>query len=142
MNTGLIWGLNHFTSDDVYTRKTFPNCKTEDVYTRFPVTLADMPFSRSPAGHVCETPDKRHCKERSSPLFLWIFAESIYPTPVGPTVRPARNVNREIFLHNQEGFCVGKFGRVVDEVVLDNQPLRKHFRRSRLRYKRQVLLKI
>ena len=28
-------------------------------------------------------------------------------------VRPARNVNREIFLHRQEGFCVGKVGRVV-----------------------------
>ena len=30
------WALiNHFASVDVYTRKTFPNCKTEDVYTRF-----------------------------------------------------------------------------------------------------------
>ena len=57
-------------------------------------------------------------------------------------VRPARNVNREIFLHRQEGFCVGKFGRVVDQAVLDNRPLLKHFRRSRLRYKRQALLKI
>ena len=57
-------------------------------------------------------------------------------------VRPARNVNREIFLHRQEGFCVGKFGRVVDQAVLENRPLRKHFRRSRLRYKRQALLKI
>ena len=27
--------INHFASVDVYTRKTFPNCKTEDVYTRF-----------------------------------------------------------------------------------------------------------
>ena len=27
--------FNHFASVDVYTRKTFPNCKTEDVYTRF-----------------------------------------------------------------------------------------------------------
>ena len=57
-------------------------------------------------------------------------------------VRPARNVNREIFLHCQEGFCVGKFGRVVGQAVLDNRPLRKHFRRSRLHYKRQALLKI
>ena len=57
-------------------------------------------------------------------------------------VRPARNVNREIFIHCQEGFCVGKFGRVVDQAVLDNRLLRKHFRRSRLRYKRQALLKI
>ena len=57
-------------------------------------------------------------------------------------VRPARNVNKEIFIHCQEGFCVGKFGRVVDQAVLNNQPLRKHFRRSRLRYKRQALLKI
>ena len=27
--------FNHFASVDVYTRKAFPNCKTEDVYTRF-----------------------------------------------------------------------------------------------------------
>ena len=53
-------------------------------------------------------------------------------------VRPARNVSREIFIHCQEGFCVGKFGRVVDVVdqaVLENLPLRKHFVRQRLRYK-------
>ena len=47
-------------------------------------------------------------------------------------VRPARNVNREIFLHCQEGFCVGKFACVVDQAVLDNRPLHKHFRRYRL----------
>ena len=41
-----------------------------------------------------------------------------------------------------EGFCFGKFGRVADQAVLDNQPLRKHFRWTRLRYKRQALLKI
>ena len=57
-------------------------------------------------------------------------------------VRPAGNVNRELFLHCQEGFCVGKFGHVVDQAVLENWPLHKHFRRSRLRYKRQALLKI
>ena len=57
-------------------------------------------------------------------------------------VWPARNVNREIFLHCQEGFYVGKFDCVVDQAVLDNRPLRKHFRRSRLPYKRQALLKI
>ena len=28
-------------------------------------------------------------------------------------VRRARNMNRKIFLHRQEGFCVGKFGRRV-----------------------------
>ena len=71
--------FNHFALDDVYTRKTSPNCKTEDVYT------------------------------------------------------PARNMNKEIFLHRQEGFRVGKFGRVVDQAVLENRPLRKHFIRSRLR---------
>ena len=27
------------------------------------LTLADMLFSRSPAGHAWETPDKRHCKQ-------------------------------------------------------------------------------
>ena len=76
-----------------------------------------------------------------SPLFLWIFCL----IPLSNTcsfVRPARNVNREIFLHCQEGFCVGKFGPVVNQAVLDNRPLRKHFRRSRLCYKRQALLKI
>ena len=57
-------------------------------------------------------------------------------------VRPARNVNKEIFHHCQEGFCVGKLGRVVDQAVLENRPLRKHFRRCRLCYKRQALLKI
>ena len=60
-----------------------------------------------------------------------------------PFNQSARNVNyREIFLHCQEGFCVGKFGHVVDQALLDNRPLRKHFRRSRLCYKRQALLKI
>ena len=57
------------------------------------------------------------------------------------SVRPARNVNREIFLHRQEGFYVGKFGSVVDQAVLDNWPLCKHFRWSR-HHKRQALLKI
>ena len=52
------------------------------------------------------------------------------------------SVNREIFLHRQEGFCVGKFGRVVDQAVLENRRLCKHFRQSRLHYKRQALLKI
>ena len=33
--------INHFASVDVYTRKTFPNCKTEDVYTRFASRLGD-----------------------------------------------------------------------------------------------------
>ena len=37
-------------------------------------------------------------------------------------VRPARNVNREIFLYRQEGFCVGKFGRVVDQAVRSTRP--------------------
>ena len=67
------------------------------------------------------------------------------PIPLSNTcsfVQPARNVNREIFCDCQEGVCPGKFGHVVDQAVLDNRPLRKHFRRSRLRYKRQALLKI
>ena len=34
-------------------------------------------------------------------------------------VRPARNLSREIFLHCQEGFCVGKFGCVFDHAVLE-----------------------
>ena len=33
----------------------------------------------------------------------------------------------------EEDFCVGKFGRVVDQAVLENQPLCKHFKLSRLR---------
>ena len=48
-------------------------------------------------------------------------------------VQPARNVNREIFIHCQEGFCVRKFGRVVDQAMLDNRPLRKHFRQALLK---------
>ena len=55
-------------------------------------------------------------------------------------VRPARNVNREIFLHCQGGLLCW-FGHVVDQAMLDNRPLRKHFRRSKLCYKRQALLK-
>ena len=39
--------------------------------------------------------------------------------PLSNTCSFVRNVNREIFLHCQEGFCVGKFGRVVDQAVLD-----------------------
>ena len=31
----IVLQINHFPPVDVYTRKTFPNCKTEDVYTRF-----------------------------------------------------------------------------------------------------------
>ena len=124
--------------------KLFPTVKRRTCihdlrhYSRnsYSATLADMPFSQSPAGHAWETPDKRHCKQWSSPLFLWIFCL----IPLSNTcsfVRPARNVNRETFLHCQEGFCVGKFGLVVD-----NRPLHKHFRWSRLCYKRQALLKI
>ena len=30
--------------------------------------------SRSPLGHGWVAPDKRHCKQRTSSLFLWIFA--------------------------------------------------------------------
>ena len=58
-------------------------------------------------------------------------------------VRPARNVNREIFLHCQEGFCVGKFGRVgrpgragkISHCVSTSDG-------PGLCYKRQALLKI
>ena len=57
-------------------------------------------------------------------------------------VRPARNVYREIFIHRQEGFCVGKFVHVVDQAMLENRPLRKDFRGSRLCHKRQALLKL
>ena len=59
---------------------------------------------------------------------------TIEPTLFVDMIRPARNVSREIFLHRQEGFCVGKFGHVVDQAMLDNWPLRKNFRRSRLHY--------
>ena len=35
-----LFHLNHFASVDVYTRKTFPNCKTDDVYARFPALFS------------------------------------------------------------------------------------------------------
>ena len=98
------------------------------------LTLADMPFSWSLAGHVWETPDKGTANNDQAHTFCGFLPN--------PFIQPARNVNREIFLHRQEGFCVGKFDRVVDQAVLENRPLRKHFRRSRLCYKRQGLLKI
>ena len=90
-------------------------------------------ISRSPAGHTWETPDKKALQTTIEPTLFVDFCL----IPLSNTcsfVRPARNVNREIFLHCQEGFCVGKFGRVVNQAVLENRPLRKHFRRSRLRY--------
>ena len=31
--------------------------------------------SRSPCGHGWVAPDKRHCKQRTNSLFLWIFAK-------------------------------------------------------------------
>ena len=89
-------------------------------------------ISRRPAGYAWETPDKKARQTTIEPTHFVDFCL----IPLSNTcsfVRPARNVNREIFLHCQEGFCVGKFGRVVDQAVLHNQPLRKHFRRSRPR---------
>ena len=102
----------------MYTRKTFPNCKT--------LTLADMPFSRSPAGHAWETPDKRHCMQTTIEPTLFVDFCLIPLSNTCSFVRPAMNVNREIFLHHQESFCVGKFSLVVDQAVLENRPLRKH----------------
>ena len=99
-------------------------------------------ISRSPAGHLWETPDKRHCKQRSIEPTLFVDFCLIPLSNTCFFVRPARNVNREIYLHRQEGFCVGKFGHMVDQAMLDNRLLHKHFRWSRLRYKRQALLKI
>ena len=80
---------------------------------------------------------------QSSGSRLWDPGQKALQTTIDPTlfvdfcliplsntcsfVRPARNVSREIFLHRQEGFCVGKFSRVVDQAVLENRPLRKHF---------------
>ena len=96
-------------------------------------TLADMPFSVG-------DPGQKALQTTIEPtLFVDFCLIPLFNTC--SLVRPARNVNREIFLHCQEGFCV-KFGHVVDQAVLDNRPLRKHFRRSRLCYKRQALLKI
>ena len=44
--------------------------------------------SRSPWGHDWVAPDKRHCKQWTSSLFLWIFAYSLYPRPVPLTYQP------------------------------------------------------
>ena len=124
--------LNHFASVDVYTRKTFPNCKTEGVYTHFGRHAIFLESTRSRLGDPAQTALQTTIEY---PLFV-----DFCLIPLSNTcsfVRPARNVNREIFLPCQEGFCVGKFGRVVDQAVLDNQPLRMHFRRSRLHYKKK-----
>ena len=132
--------INHFASVDVYTCKTFPNCKTEDVYTRFAAYSRNsysnfgrhVIFSES-SGSCLRDPGQKALQTMIEPTLFVDFCL----IPLSNTcsfVRPARNVNREIFLHRQEGFCVGKFGRVVDQVVLENRPLRKHFRWSRLRY--------
>ena len=102
------------------------------------LTLAEMPFSRSPVGVRLGDPGQKALQTMIEPTLFVDFCL----IPLSNTcsfVRPARNVNREIFLHRQESFCVGKFGHVVDQAVLENRPLHKHFRRSRLRYKRQAL---
>ena len=111
MYTGNIC-LNHFASVDVYTRKTFPNCKTEDVYTRFVALFYKFVLSES-SGSRLGDPGKNALQTTIEPTVFVDFCL----IPVSNTcsfVRPARNMNREIFLHHQEGFCVGKFGRVVD----------------------------
>ena len=127
--------FNHFTSVDVYTSKTFPNCKTEDVYIHVLRHYSINSYS------ILGDPGQKALQTMIEPTLFVDFCL----IPLSNTcsfVRLARNVNRDIFLHCQEGFCVGKFGRMVDQAVLDNRPLRKHFRRYRLRYKRQALLKI
>ena len=50
--------FNHFASVDVYTLKTIKRRTCIHVLRHY----------------SWETPDKRHCKQRSSPLVLWIFA--------------------------------------------------------------------
>ena len=134
--------FNHFASVDVYTSKTFPNCKTEDLrhYSRNLYFGRHAIFSES-SGSRLGDPGQKALQTTIEPTLFVDFCL----IPLSNTcsfARPASNVNREIFHHRQEGFCVGKFGRVVDQAVLDNQLLRKHFRRSRLCYKRQALLKI
>ena len=132
----------------MYTRKTFPNCKrrtcihvlrhySKNSYYNFGRQAIFSECSRSRLGD----PGQKALQTMIEPTLFVDFCL----IPLSNTcsfVRPARNVNREIFLHCQEGFCVGKFGRVVYQAMLENRPLHKHFRWSRLCYKRQALLKI
>ena len=68
--------------------KPFPTVKRRTCihvlrhYFRNSYSLADMPFSWSPAGHACETPDKRHCKQ------------SLYPTPVPLSDQPGTWIDK------------------------------------------------
>ena len=124
----------------VYTQGLFPTVKRRTCihvlrhYSRNSYyNFGRHAISQSPAGHAWETPDKKALQTTIEPTRLVAFC-LIPLSNICSLVRPNRNVNREISLHCQEGFCVGKFGRVVDQAVLDNRPLRKHFRRSRLRY--------
>ena len=82
-------------------------------------------ISRSPAGHAWETLDKRHRRQQSIEPTRFVDFCLIPLSNTCSLVQPARNVSSKIFLNCQEG-------RVVDQAVLDNRPLRKHFRRSRL----------
>ena len=141
--------FNHFASVDVYTRKTFPNCKTEDVYVHDLWRYSRNSYSNFGRHAIFSESSGSRLEDRWQKALQTMIEPALFVDfcliPLSNTcsfVRPARNVNREIFLHCQEGFCVGKFGLVVDQAVLDNRPLRKHFRRSRLCCKRQALLKI
>ena len=92
--------------------KLFPTVKRMMCVLQHYSRNSYMPFSRSPAGHAWQTPDKKALQTMIEPTLFVDFCL----IPLSNTcsfVWPARNVNREIFLHCQEGFCVSKFGRVV-----------------------------
>ncbi len=130
--------FNHFASVDVYT--LFPTVKRRTCIHVLRHYSRNSYFGRHAFfffnGSRLGDPGQKALQTTIEPTLFVDFSNTC------SFVRPARNVNRKIFLHCQEGFCVGKFGHVVDQAVMENWLLRKHFRRSRLHYKRQALLKI
>ena len=59
----------------------------------------------SPWGHSWVASDKRHCKQWTSSLFLWIFASSLYPRPVPLTYQP-RFVKTDLYPLSQGLWCL------------------------------------
>ena len=88
-----------FTSSRRMTRKPEFFCwdgRSVRVYTRIPIFVCFVVaidvytrnrFSES-LGSRLGGSDKRHCKQWTSSLFLWIFAWSLYPRPVPLTYQP------------------------------------------------------
>ena len=105
--------LNHFASVGVYTCKTFPTVKRRTcihVLRHYSINSCSNfgrhgIFSES-SGSRLEDPGQKALQTTIEPTLFVHFCL----IPLSNTcsfVRPARNVNREIFIHCQEGFCVG-----------------------------------